>query len=70
MVEVFANSGDADQTPRSAASDLVCPEIQILPLGAPSLLLENTLFKEELVLPESIQEVTKVGGRVSSPHKL
>ena len=35
MVELFANSGYPDQTPRSAASDLVCTVCQLFFKGSP-----------------------------------
>ena len=37
MVELFANSGDPDQTPRSAASDLDLHCLQITILGVSRL---------------------------------
>ena len=37
MVEQFANSGDPDQTPRSAASDLGLHCLQVTRLGVSSL---------------------------------
>ena len=37
MVELFANSGDPDQTPRSAASDLGLHCLPVICLGASSL---------------------------------
>ena len=35
MAERFANSGDPDQTPRSAASDLGLHCLPVSPLGSP-----------------------------------
>ena len=35
MVELFANSGDPDQTPRSAASDLGLHFLPVTRLGSP-----------------------------------
>ena len=35
MVELLANSGDSDQTPRSAASDLDLQCLPVTRLGAP-----------------------------------
>ena len=37
MVELFANSGDPDQTPRSAASDLGLHCLPVTRLGVSSL---------------------------------
>ena len=37
MVELFANSGDPDQTPRSAASDLGLHCLPVIRLGVSSL---------------------------------
>ena len=37
MIELFANSGDPDQTPRSAASDLGLHCLQIIILGVSRL---------------------------------
>ena len=39
MVELFANSGDPDQTPRSAASDLGLHCLPVTRVGVPSLQL-------------------------------
>ena len=41
MVELFANSGDPDQTPRSAASDLGLHCLQISLLGGSRLQWAN-----------------------------
>ena len=41
MVELFANSGDPDQTPRYAASDLGLHCLPNTPLGVSSGLLEH-----------------------------
>ena len=37
MVELFANSGDPDQTPHSAASDLGLHSLPVISLGVSSL---------------------------------
>ena len=37
MVELFANSGDPDQMPHSAASELGLHCLPVNPLGGPSL---------------------------------
>ena len=55
MVELFANSGDPDQTPRSAASDLGLHFLQVTRLGVSSL-----QWVKGLSLLERIQEVASV----------
>ena len=49
MVELFANSRDPDQTPRSAASDLGSHSLSVTRLGVSSLQWVNRL----LVIKES-----------------
>ena len=44
MVELFANSGDPDQKPRSVASDLGLHCLQVGPLGVCSLQWVKRLY--------------------------
>ena len=44
MVELFANSGDPDQTPRSVASDLGLHCLPVTPLGVSRLQWVNGYF--------------------------
>ena len=44
MIELFANSGDPDQTPRSAASDQGLHFLLITPLGVSRLQWVNRLM--------------------------
>ena len=46
MVELFANSGDPDKMPRSAASDLGLHCLQITLLGASRLQWVNHLIRQ------------------------
>ena len=49
MVEIFANSGDPDQTPHSAASDLGLHCLPVTRLGVSSLPWVNRL--DNLIKP-------------------
>ena len=44
MVELFANSGDPDQTPHSAASDLDLHCLPVTRLGVSSLTIVQIIF--------------------------
>ena len=55
MVELFANSGDPDQTPRSAASDLGMHCVPVILLGVSSLQLvkylsDNIMINNQITL--------------------
>ena len=50
MVELFANNGDPDQTPRSAASDLGLHCLPITHLGVSRLQLVKDLCNSDLFI--------------------
>ena len=52
MVELFANIGDPDQTPRSAASDLGLHSLQIIPLRGFQTTMGCESVRKILEMPE------------------
>ena len=57
MIELFANSGDPDQMPRSAASDLGlhCLPITLFRVSGPQWVREvDTLFSQNTISPTTL----------------
>ena len=67
MVELFANSGDPDQTPRSAASDLGLHCLPVTRLGVTSCQRVKKCFfyllKKRIYLSEGTLDVEKQTGK-------
>ena len=69
MVEIFANSGDPDQTPHSAASDLDLHCLPVTRLGVSSLqrvkvkamLLKNLSEAQDIDKSYNLMHLIKIG---------